>query len=242
VHPLPPRTGTPIGFAHRGGARGRRENTLAAFASALALGVTGLESDAWLTADGQVVLQHDGDTGPLWRRRAISAQPRDALPDRVPALGDLYRRCGRHFELSLDIKDRAAVPVVLGEAEAAGATTSLWLCHDDWRWLASWRGPSGAARLVQSTRLARMEEGLAARVGSLRDAGIDALNLHRADWTAERVATVHAAGLRAFAWDAQTRHQVIETLGLDVDGVYSDHVGILMAAIAATRGRPDDGG
>ena len=50
------------------------------------------------------------------------------------------------------------------------------------------------------------------------------------------------AGLRAFAWDAQTRHQVMGSLGLDVDGVYSDHVGILMAAIAATRVRPDDGG
>ncbi len=232
----------PIAFAHRGGARGRRENTLAAFASALALGATGLESDAWLTADGQVVLQHDGETGPPWRRRPISAQPRDALPDRVPSLGELYGRCGRHFELSLDIKDRAALPVILGEAEAAGATTTLWLCHDDWRWLAGWRGVSGAARLVQSTRVARIEEGLAARVGSLRDAGIDALNLRRADWTAQGVATVHGAGLRAFAWDAQTRHQVMGLLGLDVDGVYSDHVGILMAAIATTRVRPDEGG
>ncbi len=101
---------------------------------------------------------------------------------------------------------------------------------------------SGAARLVQSTRVARIEEGLAARAGSLRDAGIDALNLRRADWTAEGVATVHGAGLRAFAWDAQTRHQVMGLLGLDVDGVYSDHVGILMAAIATTRVRPDEGG
>ena len=50
----------PIGFAHRGARAHAPENTLEAFALALRLGATGLESDAWLTADGEVVLDHDG--------------------------------------------------------------------------------------------------------------------------------------------------------------------------------------
>jgi len=36
------------------------ENTLGAFTLALRLGANGLESDAWTTADGHVVLDHDG--------------------------------------------------------------------------------------------------------------------------------------------------------------------------------------
>jgi glycerophosphoryl diester phosphodiesterase len=160
----------------------------------------------------------------------------------VPALEELYGRCGRHFELSLDIKDGAALPAILADAEAAGATTRLWLCHEDWRWLAGWRGASGDARLVHSTRLNRIADGLAARVASLRDAGIDVLNLHRADWTPEGVATVHGAGLRAFAWDVQTRPHMVRLLGMDLDGLYSDHVGRLMAAIAARCPWPDEAG
>jgi glycerophosphoryl diester phosphodiesterase len=236
-HPLPPRSGDPIGFAHRGGASGRRENTLDAFASALRLGATGLETDAWITADGQVVLHHDGAIGPRWRPRPISSQRRQELPVRVPTLGDLYRGCGRDFELSLDVKDRAALPAILAEAEAWKAIGRLWLCHPDWRWLAGWRAGNPDARLVHSTRLGQVDAGLTAHAARLRDAGIDVLNLHRADWTAERVATVHAASIRAFGWDAQSQRQIVGVLRTDVDGVYSNHVGVLMAAIAAEAGR-----
>ncbi|MQA17795.1 MAG: hypothetical protein GEV09_28165, partial [Pseudonocardiaceae bacterium] len=46
----------PIAFAHRGARAHAPENTLEAFALALRLGATGLESDVWLTADGEAVL------------------------------------------------------------------------------------------------------------------------------------------------------------------------------------------
>jgi glycerophosphoryl diester phosphodiesterase len=237
MHPVPPRVGDPIGFAHRGARSARPENTIEAFALALELGATGLESDAWLTADGQVVLDHDGVTGPRWRRRRISAQTRSRLPAHIPALEDLYARFSQSFELSLDIKDPAALPTVLAAADAAASTGRLWLCHEDWRWLAGWRATAGEARLVQSTRSARIPEGVEARAAALRDAGLDALNLPGRDWTVEHVATVHAAGIRAFGWDAQSTSEIARLLRLGVDGIYSDHVDLLMAAIAANSGR-----
>ena len=42
----------PYAFAHRGARAHAPENTLEAFTLALRLGATGLESDVWLTADG----------------------------------------------------------------------------------------------------------------------------------------------------------------------------------------------
>ncbi len=49
----------PLCIAHRGGAALRPENTLGAFAHAIALGADGAELDVQLTRDGHVVVVHD---------------------------------------------------------------------------------------------------------------------------------------------------------------------------------------
>lgn len=49
----------PLNIAHRGGAQLMPENTLAAFADAMARGCDGAELDVQLTRDGQVVVHHD---------------------------------------------------------------------------------------------------------------------------------------------------------------------------------------
>jgi glycerophosphoryl diester phosphodiesterase len=229
----PLRPDGPIGFAHRGARSREQENTLPAFTQALHLGATGLESDAWITSDGAVVLDHDGVTGPLWRRQAVSAQARSRLPAHIPTLDDLYRVCGSDFELSLDVKDPAALVPLLQVADRAGAVSRLWLCYHDWRPIARWRTMTQDAHLVESTRLAWMPEGIAARAEALRAAGIDALNLHRSEWTTEVVDAVHGCGLAAFGWDAQTEPEISRLVGLGLDGIYSDHVDRMMTVIGS---------
>ena len=49
----------PIPFAHRGGAGDWPENTMPAFAGAVALGYRYVETDAHVTADGVVLAFHD---------------------------------------------------------------------------------------------------------------------------------------------------------------------------------------
>ncbi|MDA8048361.1 MAG: glycerophosphodiester phosphodiesterase [Actinomycetota bacterium] len=217
-------TAGPIAFAHRGARAERPDNTIEAFARALELGSNGLESDAWLTADATVVLDHDGVTGPLWRRRAISACRRRELPGHIPSLLELYQACGTDFELSLDVKDPAALPAIVATATGCGAADRLWLCHNDWRPMAAWRKVAPDSHLVESTNLAWMSEGLAARVSALAAAGFDAVNLHRSQWSDDAVREVHAVGLRAFGWDAQTVEDLAALIAVGVDGVYSDHV------------------
>src|ERR687893_1812450 len=87
----------PIAFAHRGARAHARENTLEAFALALRLGATGLESDVWLTADGVAVLDHDGEIRSGLRRRALRELRRDHPPQDLPPLADLYAICGEGF-------------------------------------------------------------------------------------------------------------------------------------------------
>jgi glycerophosphoryl diester phosphodiesterase len=222
----------PIGFAHRGARAHAPENTLEAFELAIRLGATGLESDVWLTSDGVAVLDHDGVVRSGVRRRAIGAVARSQLPAHVPTLEDLYATCGMRFELSLDIKDPGAAPAVVAVAIAAGAPERLWLCHDKWETVASWRRLSDDVRLVDSTRLRRMSEGPERRAAELSDAGVDAVNLHYSDWTGGLTTLFHRFGRYTLGWDAQHHRILAALLGMGIDGVYSDHVDRMVEALA----------
>ena len=230
---LPSLRSQPVGFAHRGARAHAPENTLEAFQLALRLGGTGLESDVWLTADGQAVLDHDGVVGRL-RRTPIAKVRRADLPDHIPTLRELYDACGSAFELSLDVKDPTAVDEVLSSARDADpdAESRLWLCHPDWRTVARWRPLSTEAKLVDSTRLRTMKDGPERRAAELAAAGVDAVNLHHTDWTGGFVTLFHRFEILTLAWDCQFDRVLDEMLDTGIDGVFSDHVDRMMQAIA----------
>ncbi len=223
----------PIGFAHRGARAECRDNTMGAFRRALDLGAPGLESDAWITADGVVVLDHDGVVRRRWRRSRVAGLVRRALPAHIPALADLYPLIGGDIELSLDVKDPAAAAGVVEVARRHRATDRLWLCAPDPRLLMRWRDLDADVRLVLSTRLGR--GGIHPAPPEIAAMGIDAVNLRAPEWSAPLVAECHAAGLAAFGWDAQHHAELKRVLALGLDGVYSDHVARMVAALAASR-------
>jgi len=223
-----------IGFAHRGASADAPENTLAAFSLALELGANGLESDVWLSADGVPVLDHDGLAPD---GRSIRSCARAALPAAVPALADLYRECGRDFELSLDVKDPEAAAAVIEVARRAGAEARLWLCHWSWRVVAPWRALSDSVRLVDSTRLVHMRTAPAARAERMAALDLDALNLHWSDWSPALAETFRAAGRKLLAWDAQDEASLRAMLALGVDGVFCDHVARMVGVLRETRNR-----
>ena len=226
----------PIGFAHRGARAHAPENTLDAFRLALRLGASGLESDVWLTSDGAPVLDHDGVVRNGLRKRRIADLAREALPDHLVALEELYEACGADFELSLDLKDAAAAEAVVDVASGfPGAVGRLWLCHPDPDRVASWRELSADVRLVNSTRRRTVKEGMERRAAVLADAGVDALNLHHTDWTGGFTTLVHRFEVLALAWDCQHPRVLAEVLRMGVDGVYSDYVDRMVDALAAAR-------
>jgi glycerophosphoryl diester phosphodiesterase len=232
--PRPRRQGPPVAFGHRGARAHAQENTIGAFVLARRLGATGLESDVWLTADGDAVLDHDGVVGRRGlRRRPIREMNRRDLPSHVPTLADLYEACGTDFELSLDVKDPLAVDAILATARAAGgdAERRLWLCHHDWQVVAGWRARTADAGLVDSTRLRAMRQGPERRAAQLADAGIDCVNMHHTDWTAGLVALFHRFDVWTFAWDAQFERIVHALVKMGIDGIYSDHVDRLVSAL-----------
>ena len=239
-----PRLGPPIAFAHRGApAWYQRENTLAAFRRAIARGANGVESDVWLTADGEAVLHHDGVVGPPHRRRRIPALLRRQLPAGVPSLAEFYAAGGDQVELSLDIKDPRhldTVRRVLAVARSAGprAAGRLWLCGG-LGGLRQWRQEDATVRLVNTAPVNEVADGVAleARLRELTELRAVAINVRASGWAAAMVSRVHEQGMLAFGWDAQGRATIRRLLGYGVDGVYSDHLARLVRLTrAATVG------
>lgn len=226
----PPLDAPAILFAHRGARAHAPENTIEAFRLGLRLGATGLESDAWLTADGEVVLDHDGVVGGVLRRRRIRDVERADLPEHVPTLAELYEACGSDFELSIDVKDPDAADEIVRVARAAGDPGRLWLCHPELELLEGWRGAHPDVRLVNSTRIAAMEHGPERRAAQLRALEIDAVNLHHSEWSAGLVALFHRFRRRCFGWDAQHLRTIRALLDAGIDGVFGDHVDRLVEA------------
>ncbi|MET0627205.1 MAG: glycerophosphodiester phosphodiesterase [Acidimicrobiia bacterium] len=233
LEPNPPRS-RPITFAHRGARAEQPENTLAAFRRALELGAAGLESDARLSADGEVVLVHDAVArGGLWHRRRVkqsSAAELAALG--VPRLADLYDELGTGFELSLDLYDVAAAAPVLAVAGAAGALDRLWVCSGRLSTLHSIREIDTTAHLVHSTKRSALGASVERHADVLAQAGIEVCNMRHLEWTAGLVGLFHRFAVRAFAWDVQEVRHVRAMLEFGIDALYSDHVDRLVATVA----------
>jgi len=112
-------------IAHRGNSSERPENTLAAFESALDLGVPAIELDVQLTRDGRLVVLHDATldrttsgAGPVADRtlaeiRMLSAGyrelfGRDFAAERVPTLAEVLDLTRGRARVLVEIKGSAA--------------------------------------------------------------------------------------------------------------------------------------
>lgn len=224
----------PITFAHRGARLTHPENTLPAFRAGLDAGATGLETDAWLAADREVVLTHDASV-----RRALGGRVRvrDATAARlarldVPRLADLYAELGADYELSIDLKDDDVGAPTVAVARAAGAAGRAWLCTPHLEALRVLRREAPDVRLVHSTVRRRLPASLERHAADLAELGVDAMNLHHTEWTKGLVALFHRFSVRAFAWDVQEVRHLHAMLEYGIDGLYSDHVERMVATVA----------
>jgi glycerophosphoryl diester phosphodiesterase len=236
---LPSLLERPIAFGHRGARAHAPENTLPGFELALKLGATGLESDVWLTADHVPVLDHDGVVRrAIGKNRPIATMPRAALPAHIPSLADLLEHCGSDYHLSLDLKDAGSGRAVIDTVAqiAPDMLERVWLCAPKWEELLPLRGLG--AKLVDSTRLAQIKEGPERRAATLRQHGIDAINLHHTDWNGGTVVLFHRFERVAFGWDMQDPHVLQAAFRMGLDGVYSDWVDRMIEVYTTELGTP----
>jgi glycerophosphoryl diester phosphodiesterase len=221
-----------ITFAHRGGMAHAPENTLEAFTKALALGASGLESDVWLSADGQAVLVHDEV---FWRglhRVDVRHQTAEQLArSEIPRLADLFAALGNDFELSLDLKDPESAKATIEVVREVGVPERTWLCVGGMTLLAELREANTDVRIVNSRRREKIDGSIEKHAARLAELGVDAMNMHFTDWTAGLVALFHRFELRVFSWDLQHVRHLRAALAMGVDAVYSNRVDRMVATV-----------
>ena len=222
---LPSLVDEPIAFAHRGARAHAPENTIESFQLALKLGANGLESDVWVTDDGDVVLDHDGVVRVRGRKRPISELQRSSLPSHMPTVGEFFEKCGTDFQFSVDIKDENATDGLVSVARECGFDLSrLFVCHWKSAECFSIRERHPDIKVVDSTRLQRLKDGPEMRAALLANKGVDVLNMHISDWSGGLVTLLHRFNVQAFGWDAQFPTALSNGLLMGLDGIYSDHV------------------
>ena len=213
-------------FAHRGGRAHGPDNTLPTFSRALAEGASGLETDAWLTADGLVVLDHDGVLrAAKGAEKPIADVRRDELPAHIPTLGELYAACGTDFDLAIDVRRPNVAAAIVKVADTHGAADRLWLVGGTPRLLSGWQSPDYTGHFAMSIKRDARKGDVATQA---KEAGAEALNMRWPWWTKRWVDRVHDAGLLAFAYDVQWRWAMHRCARLGIDGVFSDHVKLLL--------------
>lgn len=177
----------PLAMAHRGGAREGVENTMPAFAAAVALGYRYVETDVHATSDGQLVAFHDrslrrltGLTGRIgdltWAQLSAVELPGD---ERVPLLEDVLAAWPQ-LRVNIDVKAEPAVGPLAEVIRRAGALDRVCVTSFSDRRVATLRramgprlctalGPREALRLrLASYRTARVAGHPAFRARSCR--------------------------------------------------------------------------
>jgi len=243
----PPRTGAVLNIAHRGNSAQAPENTLAAFASAAAAGAGMIETDLQLSADGKVVLIHDGS---LARTAGTSLQVAQATADRLRA-ADAGSWFAPEFtgERIPDLEDLLVF--------AAGHPGIGWLLEFKGEWtveelvpvteaLQQETGGLGERCLLQGFSRTTVKNLLAAAPDLLRglliavpppagseaelleflaDVGAAACNPHGAVLAAapELVDSLHANGQVVYAWTLNEPAHWEAAVSAGVDGIITDH-------------------
>jgi len=233
-----------LAFSHRGGAHGPEpENTLAAFSAAVALGYRYLETDAHLTADGQVVAFHDTRLDRVTDAAGeISALPWSevsrALVDGrepIPLLADLLSEFP-DTRINIDPKDDLVVEELARVIERADAVDRVCIgAFSDDRIdrmrrllgpdLCTSLGPKATRRMLATTRRlapARFD-GAALQV----PAHVGRLPLV----TRGFVRGAHRLGLHVHVWTIDDADEMHRLLDLGVDGLMTDRNDVLKAVL-----------
>ena len=226
-----------IGLAHRGFSGTHPENTHAAFAAALDLGVDGIELDCQLSADGELVVIHDETLdrtttglGPVGAKTWAELATLDAgawrgqqfRGERIPRLVDVIAQIDSRATLNVELKCARDVgtiePTLASRPEVRAAAD--WLVFSSFHEQAV-RGMRAAAPwasigILWDRRPARAALALATE--------LDARCVIPGRRVLDRavVDAAHALGFGVWVWTVNAVDDMRATVALGVDALFSD--------------------
>ncbi|WP_246211028.1 glycerophosphodiester phosphodiesterase [Vogesella oryzae] len=207
----------PAGFAHRLGGALAPENTLAGLLLSHRLGVSGVECDVQLSADGKAVIAHDAElercttgNGPLGAQTLAALQQLDAgryfhpafAGETMPSLAQLATRC-RKLGMAVNLELKPAGDDAAMARQCVAEIAALWQGAALPPLLSSFSLPALAAaqqaapQLPRALLLTQLSDEAVAQALAL---GCRAVHVYHRALTAEWVANLHQQSLAVMAW------------------------------------------
>jgi glycerophosphoryl diester phosphodiesterase len=244
--PAPPRV-----LAHRGLAIEAPENTLLAFAKAIAAGVTHIETDVHVSADGVAMISHDPDLKRLVGRRATVGHLTSTELRRVDlGFGQGYCSLAEALDgfpdtrFNIDIKDGGSVWPTVEAIRSAGATGRVLIGSF------SPERRTAAVRMLPGVATSVSARGAVAAVAAARSGALGTVRrilrdvqavqlpeivLRMRAFTPRTITAFHAAGVEVHAWTINESADMDRLLALGLDGLVSDRSDLAIEAVARFR-------
>jgi glycerophosphoryl diester phosphodiesterase len=226
----------PIAFAHRGGTSAAPENSLRAFADAVALGYQYLETDVHATSDGTLVAFHDNDLErTCGEKRAIATSTWDDLrsaridgTDPIPLLDDLLDEFP-DARFNIDCKADTALEPLIAKLRERDCLTRVCIGSFNDKRLERVRqefgatvctsmGPKEVAKLVARATshlpISPTDHALMAQV-PMKQGPLTVT-------TPRFVDIAHELGIQVHVWTIDDPQDMEKLLDLGVDGIMSD--------------------
>jgi glycerophosphoryl diester phosphodiesterase len=234
----------PIPFAHRGGAAGGLENTVAAFRAAVEAGYRYIETDVHTTADGRLVALHDATLDRVTDASGAIAdlpwsevsQARVAGREPVPLFEELLETFPE-VRWNVDAKAEPALRPLLDLLARTGAWDRVCV------------GSFSEARVARAQRLAGPKLATSLGIGGVLGLRLRSWGLPgavRGSAVAAQVPVAqsglpvtdrrfvraaHARGLKVHVWTVDEPGEMHRLLDLGVDGIMTDHTDTLRAVL-----------
>lgn len=234
-------------FAHRGLALEAPENTLLAFAAAIGIGATYIETDVHASADGIAMISHDPDLRRVaGRDERVSALTRAALArldlgegQHVPTLAEALDAFPE-TRFNIDVKAASAVQPTVDAILSVGASDRVLVSSfDERRRAAVIRALPGVVSSASARRVAvallgdRLRFSPAVR-GALR--GLVALQVPERALGMQVTTTrfldrLHRAAIEMHVWTVNDPKRMNQLLDLGVDGIVTDRIDLALAVV-----------
>jgi glycerophosphoryl diester phosphodiesterase len=230
----------PVIFAHRGASLYAPENTLAAFQLALEQNADGIELDAKMTRDNQVVVIHDqtverttNGTGKVRRMTLMELKQLDAgsffspnyRGEKIPTLDEVLERFGGQLFINIELTNYAspadalpkkAAELVLAHNLQEHVIFSSFLFTN----LVRVHRILPQAHVALLTIPGRSGGPVRSRIGRW----VSPLNIHPhlKDANAGFIAAQHQSGRRVHVWTVNHRQDMQQLFSWNVDGIFTD--------------------
>jgi len=229
-------TKRPFIWGHRGASGYEPENTMRSFRKALELGADGVETDAFCTADDQVILSHDGVLNrnggkvPI-RALSLAEMKEDPEGQLIPTFAELLAEFQpRKVPISVDVRDLKTIRELIKILDARHALDVVEVCVDVERYVKKMRELSNDVIIIFSPSVAWPLQGvidlLRKNLMFFEENRVKAVNFSWRFYITHPtlLSIVHQEGhLLAYAWDVHQKNVIQKVVPLGLDALYTNY-------------------